>query len=191
MPISKIPIFSANADLVRLKKWHWALSSCVIWFESSSPAASPSTLLLPRIAMLVNCGMDFFEEIAKMRATRRLYAKMMRDEFGAQSPRSMSVAITSHTSGLSLTAQQPVNNIVRGAIQALSLVLGGVQALEISAFDEAYRTPSKDAHIVGLRTQQIIDLETGAGKVVDPLGGSYSRRVADRSDRVQDPCAHR
>ena len=127
----------------------------------------------PRIAMLVNCGMDFFEEIAKMRATRRLYAKMIRDEFGAKNPRSLSVAITSHTSGLSLTAQQPVNNIVRGAIQALSLVLGGVQALEISAFDEAYRTPSKDAHIIGLRTQQIIDLETGAAKVLDPLGGSY------------------
>lgn len=127
----------------------------------------------PRIAMLVNCSMDFFEEIAKIRATRRLFAKMMRDEFGAKNPRSMSVAITSHTSGLSLTAQQPVNNIVRGAIQALSLVLGGVQALEISAFDEAYRTPSKDAHIVGLRTQQIIDLESGVAKVLDPLGGSY------------------
>lgn len=127
----------------------------------------------PRIAMLVNCGMDFFEEIAKIRATRRLYAAMMRDEFGARNLRSMSVAITSHTSGLSLTAQQPVNNIVRGTLQALSLVLAGVQALEISAFDEAYRTPSKDAHIVGLRTQQIIDLESGAAKVLDPLGGSY------------------
>ena len=127
----------------------------------------------PRIAMLVNCSMDFFEEIAKIRATRRLFAKMMRDEFGARNERSMSVAITSHTSGLSLTAQQPVNNIVRGAIQALSLVLGGVQALEISAFDEAYRTPSKNAHIVGLRTQQIIDLNLGVAKVLDPLGGSY------------------
>jgi methylmalonyl-CoA mutase cobalamin-binding domain/chain len=127
----------------------------------------------PRIAMLVNCGMDFFEEVAKIRATRRLYAKMMRDEFGAKNPRSISVAITSHTSGLSLTAQQPVNNIVRGTIQALALVLGGVQALEISAFDEAFRTPSKDAHIVGLRTQQIIELESGAAKVLDPLGGSY------------------
>ena len=127
----------------------------------------------PRIAFLVNCGMDFFEEIAKIRATRRLYARMMRDEFGARDPRSMSIAITSHTSGLSLTAQQPVNNVVRGAIQALSLVLAGVQALEISAFDEAYRTPSKDAHIVGLRTQQILDLEAGVAKVPDPLGGSY------------------
>jgi len=127
----------------------------------------------PRIAFLVNCGMDFFEEIAKIRATRRLYAKMMREEFGAADPRSMSIAITSHTSGLSLTAQQPINNVVRSATQALSLVLAGVQALEISAFDEAYRTPSKDAHIVGLRTQQILDLESGVAKVLDPLGGSY------------------
>jgi len=127
----------------------------------------------PRIAILVNCGMDFFGEVAKVRATRRLFAKMMRDEFGAQNERSLSVAISSHTSGLSLTAQQPANNIVRGTLQALSLVLGGVQALEISAFDEAYRTPSKEAHLVGLRTQQIIDIESGVGKVADPLGGSY------------------
>jgi len=127
----------------------------------------------PRIAMLVNCGMDFFEEVAKIRATRRLFAKMMRDEFGATEPRAMSVTIASHTSGLSLTAQQPVNNIVRGTLQALALVMSGVQAVEISAFDEAFRTPSKEAHLVGLRTQQVIDLESGVGKVLDPLGGSY------------------
>ena len=153
-----------------------------------------SILFAPRIALLVNCGMDFFEEIAKIRATRRLYAKMMRDEFGASNPRSMSAAITSHTSGLSLTAQQPVNNIVRGTVQALALVLAGVQALEISAFDEAYRTPSKDAHIVGLRTQQILDLEAGVAKVTDPLGGSYfvesltdelERRIRARIDEIE------
>ncbi len=127
----------------------------------------------PRIAILLNCSMDFFEEIAKIRATRRLFAKMMKEEFGAKKPQSWSVVITSHTSGISLTAQQPVNNIVRGAIQALALVLGGVQALEISAFDEAFRTPSPESHLVGLRTQQVIELETGVSKVVDPLGGSF------------------
>jgi methylmalonyl-CoA mutase N-terminal domain/subunit len=154
----------------------------------------PVDSFAPRIAMLVNCGMDFFEEIAKIRATRRLYAKMMLDEFGAKNSRSMSLAITSHTSGLSLTAQQPANNIVRGAIQALSLVLAGVQALEISAFDEAYRTP---------RTQQIIDLESGVAKVLlesgvakvlDPLGGSYfvesltdelGSRIRTRIDEIE------
>jgi methylmalonyl-CoA mutase N-terminal domain/subunit len=97
----------------------------------------------------------------------------MREEFAAQDPRSQTVVITSHTSGLSLTAQQPVNNIVRGTMQALSLVLGGANAIEISTFDEAYRTPSKEGHLVGLRTQQIIEAESGVTRVVDPLGGSY------------------
>jgi methylmalonyl-CoA mutase N-terminal domain/subunit len=98
---------------------------------------------------------------------------MMREEFGAKDPRSMAPVITSHTSGLAMTAQQPYNNIVRGAIQSLALVLGGVQAVEISAFDEAYRTPTPESHLVGLRTQQVIGLETNVTKVVDPLAGSY------------------
>jgi methylmalonyl-CoA mutase N-terminal domain/subunit len=127
----------------------------------------------PRIAILVNCRMDIFDEIAKIRATRKLFARMMKEEFGAKDPRSLSVVIASHTSGLSLTAQQPFNNIVRGSLQALALVLAGVQAIEISAFDEAYRTPSPESHLVGLRTQQVIHLETDAANVVDPLGGSY------------------
>ncbi|MDP6709202.1 MAG: methylmalonyl-CoA mutase family protein, partial [Alphaproteobacteria bacterium] len=129
--------------------------------------------IAPRIAILVSCSMDFFEEIAKIRATRRLFARMVRDEFGAEDPRSQSVVITSHTSGLAMTAQQPVNKIVRGTLQSLSLVLAGVQAIEISAFDEALRTPSRESHLVSLRTQQVIDLESGVTKVADPLGGSY------------------
>lgn len=133
----------------------------------------PIDRFAPRIALLVDCGMDFFEEIAKVRAARRLFARMMREEFGAQDPRSWSLVISAHTSGLSLTAQQPFNNIVRGTLQALAMVLGGVQALEISAFDEAYRTPSRASHLVALRTQQVIDLEAGASRVVDPLGGSH------------------
>ncbi len=127
----------------------------------------------PRIGILVNCTMDFFEEIAKIRATRRIFARMMKEEFKAKDPRSWSAVITCHTSGLSLTAQQPVNNIVRGTVQSLALVLAGVQAMEISAFDEAYRTPSPEAHMVGLRTQQIIHLESNVAGVCDPLGGSY------------------
>jgi methylmalonyl-CoA mutase N-terminal domain/subunit len=127
----------------------------------------------PRIAILVNCRMGFFEEIAKIRATRRLFARMMREEFGARDPRSWSVNITAHTAGSSLTAEQPINNVVRGTTQALALALAGVQAIEISAFDEAYRTPSPESHLVGLRTQQILALETGVARVADPLGGSY------------------
>lgn len=127
----------------------------------------------PRIAILVNCRMDLFEEIAKIRATRRIFARMMREEFGAKDPRSWSCAITAHTSGLALTLAQPVNNVARGAIQGLALAMAGVQAVEISCFDEAYRTPSHESHLVSLRTQQIVQLEAGADRVADPLGGSY------------------
>lgn len=127
----------------------------------------------PRIAILVNFRADFFEEIAKIRATRRLYARMMREEFGAADPRAWAVNIAAHTSGLTLTAQQPVNNVVRGAVQALGLALAGVQGIEISAFDEAFRTPSPEAHVVALRTQQVLALETGVTRVADPLGGSW------------------
>jgi len=133
----------------------------------------PVDRFAPRIAILVNCRMDFFEEIAKIRATRRLFARMMREEFGARDPRSLAVNVAAHTSGMSLTAQQPVNNVVRGTVQALALVLAGVQAIEISAFDEAYRTPSPQAHEVALRTQQVIHLESNVTQVADPLGGSY------------------
>ena len=127
----------------------------------------------PRIAILVNCSMDLFEEIAKIRATRRLFARMMKEEFGAKDPRSLSAAISAHTSGLTLTAQQPANNIVRGTVQGMALALAGVQAMEISAFDEGFRTPSAEAHMVGIRTQQILELESGVARVADPLGGSY------------------
>ena len=137
----------------------------------------------PRIAILVNCSMDFFEEIAKIRASRRIFARMMKEEFGAKDPRSWAPVITCHTSGLSLTAQQPFNNIVRGAVQSLALLLAGVQAIEISAFDEAYRTPSPESHLVGLRTQQVLGLETNVTKVVDPLGGSYY--VESLTDEVE------
>ncbi len=127
----------------------------------------------PRIAILTNCSMDFYEEIAKIRAMRRMFARMMKEEFGAQDPRSQAVNIAVHTSGLSLTTEQPANNIVRGAIQTVALGLAGVSALEISTFDEGYRTPSKEAHLVGLRTQQIVDLETNINRVQDPFGGSW------------------
>ncbi|MCP4752065.1 MAG: methylmalonyl-CoA mutase [Proteobacteria bacterium] len=137
----------------------------------------------PRIAILVDCGMDFFEEIAKIRATRRLFAKMMKEEFGARDKRSWAPVITSHTSGMAMTAQQPSGNIIRGTLQSLALVLGGVQAVEISAFDEAYRTPSPESHRVGLRTQQIIGLETNVTQVVDPLAGSYY--VETLTDQVE------
>ena len=133
----------------------------------------PVDSFAPRIAILVNCRMDLFEEIAKIRATRRLFARMMREEFGATDPRSWSANIAVHTSGLTLTAAQPANNIVRGALQAMAMAMAGVQGLEISTFDEPFRTPSAIAHQLAIRTQQVIQAETNIGAVEDPLGGSY------------------
>jgi methylmalonyl-CoA mutase N-terminal domain/subunit len=125
-----------------------------------------------RIVILVNCRMELLTEIAKIRATRRIFARMMREEFGATDPRSWNGHVTVHTSGASLTAQQPVNNVVRGAVQALAMALAGVKAMEVSAFDEALRTPSDAAHRVALRTQQIVALETDVLEAADPLAGS-------------------
>jgi methylmalonyl-CoA mutase N-terminal domain/subunit len=147
----------------------------------------PVDSFAPRIAILVNCRMDLFEEIAKVRATRRLYARMMRDEFGAQDPRSLATNVTVHTSGLTLTAAQPINNVVRGAVQAFAMAMAGVQGLEISTFDEAYRTPSPAAHMVAMRTQQVLAEETGVTRVADPLGGSwYVEELTDELERRID-----
>ncbi len=148
----------------------------------------------PRIGILLTCRMDLFEEIAKIRATRRIYARMMKEEYGARDPRSMALTVTAHTSGLTMTAQQPVNNVARGGMQAVAMAMAGVQAMEISTFDEAYRTPSEEAHMVGLRTQQIVQLETNVTKVADPLGGSYyvesltdelERRIVAELERIE------
>jgi methylmalonyl-CoA mutase N-terminal domain/subunit len=152
----------------------------------------PIDAFAPRIAILVNCRMDLFEEIAKIRATRRLFARMMRDEFGATDPRSWSVNIAVHTSGLALTAAQPANNIVRGAVQALAMAMAGVQGLEISTFDEPFRTPSAVAHQIAIRTQQIIQTETNVSAVEDPLGGSwYLESLTDELDRRIDAAVRR
>jgi methylmalonyl-CoA mutase N-terminal domain/subunit len=146
----------------------------------------------PRIAILVNCRMNLFEEIAKIRATRRLYARMMREEFGATDPRSWSANIAVHTSGLALTAAQPANNIVRGAVQAVAMVMAGVQGLEISTFDEPFRTPSAVAHQIAIRTQQIIQTETNINAVEDPLGGSwYLESLTDDLNRRIDAAVRR
>jgi methylmalonyl-CoA mutase N-terminal domain/subunit len=112
---------------------------------------------------------------------------MMRDEFGAQDPRSLATNVAVHTSGLTLTAAQPINNVVRGAVQALAMAMAGVQGLEISTFDEAFRTPSHAAHVVAMRTQQVIADETGVRRVADPLGGSwYVESLTDELERRID-----
>ncbi|HJZ68963.1 MAG TPA: methylmalonyl-CoA mutase family protein [Blastocatellia bacterium] len=127
----------------------------------------------PRLSFFFNSHNDFFEEIAKYRAARRIWYKVMTERFGAKNPRSWALRFHTQTAGVSLTAQQPLNNIVRVAIQALAGVLGGTQSLHTDAYDEALALPSDEAALIALRTQQIIAHESGVANTVDPLGGSY------------------
>jgi methylmalonyl-CoA mutase N-terminal domain/subunit len=127
----------------------------------------------PRLSFFFNAQIDFFEEIAKYRAARRIWARELRDTYGAKNPRSWQMRFHTQTAGVSLTAQQPLNNIVRTAIEALAAVLGGTQSLHTNSYDEALALPTEDAVTIALRTQQMIAHETGATNTVDPLGGSY------------------
>src|SRR6201997_4211725 len=127
----------------------------------------------PRLSFFFNAQIDFFEEIAKYRAARRIWARELRDTFGARKPESWRMRFHTQTAGVSLTAQQPLNNIVRTAVEALAGVLGGTQSLHTNSYDEALQLPSEDAVRIALRTQQIIAHETGVADAVDPFGGSY------------------
>jgi methylmalonyl-CoA mutase N-terminal domain/subunit len=127
----------------------------------------------PRLSFFFDAHNNLFEEVAKFRAARMLWAKIMKERFGAKNPRSLMLRFHTQTAGCSLTAQQPYNNIVRVAVQALAAVLGGTQSLHTNSYDEAYATPSEEAVITALRTQQVLAHESGAADTVDPLGGSW------------------
>ena len=127
----------------------------------------------PRLSFFWDVHNDFFEEIAKFRAARRIYARVMRDRFGAKKAISMTLRTHAQTAGVALTAQQPYNNVVRVALQALAAVLGGTQSLHTNSLDETYALPTEDAVTIALRTQQILAHESGVDRVVDPLAGSY------------------
>ncbi len=140
----------------------------------------------PRLSFFFNAHIDFFEEIAKYRAARRIWARELRDTFGARDERSLLMRFHTQTAGVSLTAQQPLNNIVRTAVEALAGVLGGTQSLHTNSFDEALALPTEEAVRVALRTQQIIAEETGVANTIDPLGGSYF--VEALTDRMEQRC---
>jgi methylmalonyl-CoA mutase N-terminal domain/subunit len=127
----------------------------------------------PRLSFFFNAQIDFFEEIAKYRAARRIWARELKETFGAKNPKSWLMRFHTQTAGVSLTAQQPLNNVVRTAIEALAGVLGGTQSLHTNSYDEALALPTEDAVRLALRTQQIIADETGVASTIDPLGGSY------------------
>lgn len=138
----------------------------------------------PRLSFFFDVHMDFFEEVAKFRAARRMWAKIMRDRFGAKDPRSWMLRTHSQTAGCSLTAQQPYNNVVRTAIEAMAAVMGGTQSLHTNSLDEVLALPSQEAATIALRTQQIIAEESGVANTIDPLAGSYF--VEALTDRMEE-----
>jgi len=151
----------------------FTLANGIAYVEAAQKAGLDVDTFGPRLSFFFNAHLDFFEEIAKFRAARRLWAKIMKERFNAKNPRSLMVRFHTQTAGCTLTAQQPKNNIVRVAFQALSAVLGGSQSLHTNSMDEALCLPSEEAVQIALRTQQLIANETGVADTVDPLGGSY------------------
>ena len=151
----------------------FTLANGIAYVEAAIKAGLKVDEFGPRLSFFFNSHLDFLEEVAKYRAARRLWAKIMKERFGAQDPRSVMLRFHTQTAGCSLTAQQPLNNIMRVAFQAMSAVLGGTQSLHTNSFDEALALPSETAVQVALRTQQVIAYETNVCDTVDPLAGSY------------------
>ena len=151
----------------------FTLANGIAYVQSAIDAGLNVDSFAPRLSFFFNSHVNFFEEIAKFRAARRLWAKIMQERFGAKDPRSWMLRFHTQTAGCSLTAPQPHNNIVRTTIEALAATLGSTQSLHTNSFDEAYAPPSEEAVTIAVRTQQILAYENGIADVVDPLGGSY------------------
>jgi methylmalonyl-CoA mutase N-terminal domain/subunit len=172
-PISVSGYHIREAGATALQELAFTLRDGIEYVEWGVRAGLDLERFVPRISFFFNAHNDFFEEVAKYRAARRIWARVMRDRFGAVNERTMQMRFHTQTAGVSLTVQQPLNNIIRVAIQALAGVLGGTQSLHTDAYDEALALPTDRAALIALRTQQIIAEETGVANTVDPLGGSY------------------
>ncbi len=151
----------------------FTLANAIAYIDSARKAGMDIDRFAPRVSFFFNAHNNFLEEVAKFRAARRMWARIMKGRFGARNPKSMMLRFHTQTAGSTLTAQQPENNIVRTAIQALAAVLGGTQSLHTNGYDEALGLPTEEAARTALRTQQIIGYETGAANTIDPLAGSY------------------
>jgi len=166
----------------------FTLANGIAYVEAAVRAGLEVDAFGPRLSFFFNAHLDFLEEIAKYRAARRLWAKIMKERFGAKNPRSMMIRFHTQTAGCTLTAQQPKNNIVRVAYQALAAVLGGTQSLHTNSMDEALCLPSEEAVQIALRTQQLIAYESGVTDTVDPLAGSYyiERLTKEICEKAED-----
>ncbi len=162
-----------EAGATAVQEVAFTIADAICYIETALRAGLKIDEFAPRLAFFFAVHSDFFEEIAKFRAARRLYARMMKDRFGARSPESMMLRFHTQTSGVTLTAQQPENNVVRVALQAMAAVLGGTQSLHTNSKDEALCLPAEESVRLALRTQEILAHETGVTSTVDPLGGSF------------------
>ena len=173
-PISISGYHIREAGSTAAQEVAFALGDAIAYLEAAVAAGLTVDELGPSLSFFFNAHNDWLEEIAKFRAARRLWAQVTRERFGARDPRSMMLRFHAQTAGSSLTMQQPENNIVRVALQALAAVMGGCQSLHANALDEALALPTEDAALLALRTQQIIAQETGVTNTVDPAGGAYA-----------------
>ncbi|HYU47387.1 MAG TPA: methylmalonyl-CoA mutase family protein [Terriglobales bacterium] len=172
----------------------FTLGNGIAYVEAAIRAGLDVDKFAPRLSFFFNAHSNFLEEVAKFRAARRMWAKIMRDQFKAKSPKSWMLRFHTQTAGSTLTAQQPENNIVRTAIQAMAAVLGGTQSLHTNSFDEALALPTEQSARIALRTQQVIAFESGAPQTIDPLAGSYyvesltseiEKRATDYLDKIE------
>lgn len=172
-PVSISGYHIREAGSTAIQELAFTLADGMAYVEATIKAGLDPDAFAPRLSFFFNVHNDFFEEIAKFRAARRMWAKLMRERYGAKDPRSWLLRTHAQTAGCALTAQQPYNNVVRVAIQALAAVLGGAQSLHTNALDETRALPTEKAATIALRTQQIIAHETGVTHTIDPVGGSY------------------
>ena len=173
-----------EAGSTAVQELAFTLADGIAYVEAARQRGLAVDDFAPRLSFFFNLHNDFLEEVAKLRAARRLWASLMRERFGARDPRSLRLRTHAQTAGCSLTAQQPLNNVVRVAVQALAGVLGGVQSLHTNSLDETLALPSEGAAMVALRTQQILAEESGVTNTVDPLGGSWAiEALTDRIER--------
>ena len=185
-PISVSGYHIREAGATALQELAFTLRDGVEYVQYGVERGMDVDEFVPRLSFFFNAHNDFFEEIAKYRAARVVWAKTMKERFGAKNPRTMQMRFHTQTAGVSLTVQQPLNNIARVAIQALAGVLGGTQSLHTDSYDEALALPTDEAALIALRTQQIIAEETGVANTVDPLGGSYY--VESLTQKMIDGC---
>jgi len=183
-PISISGYHIREAGATAPQELAFALSNGLAYVEAALAAGLQLADFAPRLSFFFNVDNDFFEEVAKFRAARALWAELMRERFGARDPRCLQLRFHAQTAGATLTAQQPLNNVVRVSLQALAAVLGGAQSLHTNSYDEALALPSEPAAALALRTQQLLAYESGVARVTDPLGGSYL--VEDLTWRLQE-----